>query len=189
MKYALLTATLFMAPGVQAQEMDPHVPDLEELFALELAGNPVISPDGEHVIYTKQVLDFGENVQLSQMWLADVDGDRHLQLTFGKKSVGNLTWSPDSQSVAFTRDGKIHLMALAGGEASVADTKLKGIGGLQFSDDGNYLYFIANQDREKDLSHSTPLRLGQRDQGVLVRPCLDWRRFAKKLRFAHAEHS
>ncbi len=148
----LLTITLLLAaPAVWAQNGGPHVPDMEELFALELAGNPVISPDGRYILYTKQALDFENNTQLSQMWLASLEDGGHLQLTFGEKSAGNLTWSPDSASVAFTRDGKIHLMARAGGEASIADSDLKGIGDLQFSADGQYLYFIANQDREKEM--------------------------------------
>lgn len=129
----------------------PHVPTLEETFKLETLGRVSLSPNGRYVAYIKQRLDFEGNSYLNQLWLRDTKTGSATQMTYGKKSVGTITWTPNGKWIVFSRDSKIHVMQHTGGEAKILDLKPKGVGSLKFSDDGKTLAFVANQDNKENM--------------------------------------
>lgn len=78
-----------------------HTPTFEESISLRTVGAPKISPDGRFVAYSVSQADWKQNTYVTHLWLADVHTGHTYQLTRGKKSSGNASWSPDSKWLAF----------------------------------------------------------------------------------------
>jgi dipeptidyl aminopeptidase/acylaminoacyl peptidase len=76
-------------------------PSIDQIVSLQSVSRPEVSPDGRHVVYEKSEADWNENAYVTQLWLANVDTGRSVQLTRGKKSSDNALWSPDGRWVAF----------------------------------------------------------------------------------------
>jgi len=76
-------------------------PTLDQLLSLKSVSQPRISPDGRSVVYERTETDWNDNAYVSQLWLADVQSGRTMQLTRGRKSAEDARWSPDGRWIAF----------------------------------------------------------------------------------------
>lgn len=79
---------------------------LEDLFAMEWASDPRISPDGAQVVYVRNFADRQHDRWRSNLWLVDADGEHHRPLTQGAHRDLSPRWSPDGTRVAFVRAGE-----------------------------------------------------------------------------------
>ncbi|HJT18393.1 MAG TPA: S9 family peptidase [Thermoanaerobaculia bacterium] len=76
-------------------------PTIDQLLSLKSVSRARISPDGRAVVYEVTDTDWNDNAYVSQLWLADVQSGRRIQLTRGKKSAESAEWSPDGKWIAF----------------------------------------------------------------------------------------
>lgn len=96
----LLTASM---PVMAAPEGAPS-PVLQgrDLFALEVATDPQISPDGKTIAYVRKSGDIMTDRARSSIWLIDVGTGKQTPIAAG--SSGNASqprWSPDGQRIAY----------------------------------------------------------------------------------------
>ena len=90
------------------------VPSFEEVLSLKSAGNPIISPDGKHVLYSVNSTDWKNNRYDSEIWLSQ-NGGTPFQLTRTEKgSSSGYVWAPNSDWILFraNRDGSTQLWAI-----------------------------------------------------------------------------
>lgn len=130
-------------------------PTIEELVALRTATAPQVSPDGKSVawVLTTRTLDpsakpadddrSGGWKTERQLYVAPAGGGTPRQLTYAKDGPSGVQWTPDSNSIAFLRNRRIHILGLQAGEARSIET-----GGLEpqvftFSPDGKSIAFTA----------------------------------------------
>ena len=73
----------------------------DDLAKLQRVGGPVVSPDGEWVIYSVSQVDTKEDKSQSHLWMVKYDGAVHLQLTYGKEGASAPKFSPDGRYISF----------------------------------------------------------------------------------------
>src|SRR5690606_28989329 len=72
-----------------------------DVFNLEYADNPRISPDGRWIAYVRVSADIMTDRFRRSIWLVDSDGRTHRPLVQGAGSYGSPVWSPDGRAVAY----------------------------------------------------------------------------------------
>ncbi|GGM17598.1 peptidase S9 [Deinococcus aerophilus] len=136
----------------------PPLPGPDSLLALAFPSDPQISPDGRRAAFVlarieeedPQKVDsgFARPRYKSHIWLAE-NGSAQ-QLTRGEGRDTSPRWSPDGTTLAFVRDGKLHLLPLGGGEAQRITDFAGAVQDLQYSPDGRFLtFFSAGDDEDK----------------------------------------
>lgn len=95
-----LTLTLLLTASIttlaEKQKLDAY-----DIFGLEYASQPQISPDGGQVVYVRRQMDVMSDRNIGHLWLMDIDGDRHQPLTTGATSASSPVWSPDGSRIAW----------------------------------------------------------------------------------------
>ena len=109
-------AVLLLALGVGAaagegDRPDPGLFNPIDVFELEYAADPRISPDGTRVVYVRTFMDVMTDRRRSNLWIVDADGGDHRPLTTGGGNDASPRWSPDGKRLLYTSaaDGSTQL--------------------------------------------------------------------------------
>ena len=147
MKRVLLAATLSCVPRVTAAGAEPPRPLAPlDLFSLEYASDPQVSPDGSRVVYVRNSMDVMKDRQRSNLWIVSADGSRHRPLTSGGAGNAAPRCSPGGDRLAWVSasDGRpqVHVRFLDGGETGAVTQLTQAPSGLTWSPDGRQLAFF-----------------------------------------------
>jgi dipeptidyl aminopeptidase/acylaminoacyl peptidase len=121
----------------------------EALWMMKRVGAPVVSPDGKWVVYSVLEPSYETDKAVSDLWVVSVDGFKApRRITNTKAPEGDVVWSPDSGSIAFStkREGdeeeQIYILNLAdGGEARRVTNVSTGAKSPQWRPDGKAILF------------------------------------------------
>src|SRR5437763_8437326 len=72
-----------------------------DLFSLEIAADPEISPDGRTIAYVRKSNDIMTDKAHSTIWLVDVATGQQRPLIAGSGSYFSPRWSPDGARLAY----------------------------------------------------------------------------------------
>jgi acylaminoacyl-peptidase len=118
-----------------------------DLFDLEYAADPQLSPDGQWVAYVRQWSDIATDRRYSNVWVVRTDGSGHRPVTSGKFLDVSPRWSPDGTRLAFvsnrTGASQIWLRFMDTGEMSALTNLATAPSALSWSPDGTQLAFVA----------------------------------------------
>ena len=78
----------------------------QDLFNLEVASDPQISPDGSRIAYVRQTADIMTDRMRPSIWLIDVRTGRHTPLVAGAGSHTQPRWSPDGTRLSYISTGE-----------------------------------------------------------------------------------
>ncbi|MDB6095660.1 MAG: peptidase [Verrucomicrobia bacterium] len=155
---ACAVAFVVFRPALFAVENTSLVDSLikaSDLLKIAQLDTPVLSPDGQNVVYTvKTIIEKpdkpGDYSYQARLWIAATDGrSAPRELTRGEASATSPQWSPDGRRIAFVRrekeKGQVWILPLMDGGEAFPITKLEsGAAHPQWSPDGKLIAFTSS---------------------------------------------
>ncbi|HEX8192274.1 MAG TPA: S9 family peptidase [Allosphingosinicella sp.] len=137
--------------------------DAHDLFGLEAAADPRISPDGRRIAYVRRSGDIMTDRMRSAIWLVDANSGEQAPLVAGPGSHFSPRWSPDGSRIAYisTAEGgqaQLYVRWLDSGE-SVRITGLPHApSSIAWSRDGRQIAYVMVVPQEGARLGRTPAR-------------------------------
>ena len=72
-----------------------------DVFELEVAADPRISPDGSRIVYVRRGFDIMTDGRRTALWMIGSAGTDHRALTDATSTVGSPRWSPDGSRLLY----------------------------------------------------------------------------------------
>lgn len=143
--YSLFFAsTMLTAEPINPQGNQAHFSSLD-IFELEYANDPRISPDGQQVVYVRKSLDIMTDSTRNNIWTVKADGTEHRPLISGRQSAYFPRWSPDSSKIAYlsSSEGSLQLYVrwMDTGQTALVTNLAESPNSITWSPDGRQIAF------------------------------------------------
>ncbi|MCY4121586.1 MAG: S9 family peptidase, partial [Acidobacteria bacterium] len=136
-----------------SDEAPRRVLSARDTLRINQVGSPVLSPDGEWVVYTvtSRDMDDPDLEAVTHLWRVRVDGTGNRQLTRGSANASAPAWSPDGSIIAFLAargdepepKAQVHFLYADGGEAWPVTGHDEAVRAFSFAPDGSELLLLA----------------------------------------------
>jgi acylaminoacyl-peptidase len=131
-----------------SEEAKPDRLELLDVFNLQLATDPQISPDGKHIVYVRQFCEIMADQRHSNLWIINSDGSNHRALTTGNFNDTSPRWSPDGTQIAYisTHDGQpqIYRRWMDTGQTAKLTNLVNAPSGIAWSPNGKWISFASH---------------------------------------------
>ena len=143
---AILFAATALAPAQAAPATGPsRYFTGGDLFNLEWASDPQISPDGRTVAYVRQSNDIMTDKARPTIWLIDVGSGKQRPLVAGSGSYSSPRWSPDGTRLAYVAaeggSPQLYVRWMGTGESARITGLPDSPSGLAWSPDGRRIAY------------------------------------------------
>ncbi|CAM3991154.1 S9 family peptidase [Pseudoalteromonas byunsanensis] len=117
----------------------------EDIFELEYASDPQISPNGEQIIYVRNSNDVIKDAKRQNLWLVDSKSNTQSPLFSDENRYNQPRWSPDGNKLAFVSNvsgsNQIHVHYLKQNRSALLTQLKSEVSDLTWSPDGKWLAF------------------------------------------------
>ncbi|MEM9494403.1 MAG: S9 family peptidase [Pseudomonadota bacterium] len=137
-------------------ETTAHFSDLD-VFQLELAADPQVSPDGAEVAYVRRANDIMTDRMRSNIWVVSADGGEHRPLLSGRDGYSSPRWSPSGDRLAYVTgaegDGpQLYVRWMDTGQTALLTNLTEAPSSIEWAPDGKSLAFsMFVEDKPKPL--------------------------------------
>ncbi|MEM1132171.1 MAG: S9 family peptidase [Pseudomonadota bacterium] len=157
--FTILLAGLATAATAHDQ---PRLFTAEDVFELEWADEPQISPDGQQAIYLRRFNDIMTDRTLAHIWLINLDGSEHQPLLADGGSYMSPRWSPDGTRIAYMQriDGHtgLYVHYLGSGRDALLGSFAESPRDLTWSPDGMLLAFTMAVTADSEKLVKAPIK-------------------------------
>ena len=140
-----------------------------DVFALEYAADPQISPSGKTVVYVRRSANALTDGTDSRLWEVDVTTGAHRKLTDHERNESSPRWSPSGDRLAYTLstdDGsELYVRWMGTGQTARLATLPHSPQGLQWRPDGRALAFSMHVDTE-EVGADFALKMPSKPEGA-----------------------
>lgn len=148
---ALCVATWLLQPlsanGQVKAETKKKGISAEDIFNLQYASDPQISPDGQRIVYVRHFADIMNDKRCSNLWIINPDGSNNRPLTSGVEEDDSPRWSADGTRIAYVsdRDGhkQIYVRWMDSGQTARITSLQFSPSKVEWSPDGHQIAFAA----------------------------------------------
>ena len=141
----LVIAFAVLVPTIPTLANEPDTFKPADVFELEWASDPRVSPDGQQVAYVRNFMDVMTDRRRSNIWIVDTDGSDHRPLTSGNANSSSPRWSPSGDRLLYvsSSDGssQLYLRWMDTGQTAKITNLTQSPGGVSWSPDGKWIAF------------------------------------------------
>src|SRR6266496_3326008 len=146
--FAFGLVLLLPSPGLASEK--PPAPleqffRLIDMFDLETASDPQISPDGTKVVFVRNFSDIMKDKKRSNLWIVDFEGHDLRPLTSGSADDFSPRWSPDGKRLLYASSAEgsvqIYVRWLDTGQTAKVTSVQKSPASMAWSTDGKWIAF------------------------------------------------
>ncbi|MEL6305055.1 MAG: S9 family peptidase [Bacteroidota bacterium] len=131
-----------------------------DIFDLQYATDPQISPDGEWIVYRRMGFDIMKDRTSGNLWILRKDGSSHQKLTTREVNERSARWSPQGDRIAFssgTDEGaEIFMYWVQSGKLAKLTQLPYSPSSMTWSPDGTQLAFSMNVPKAAPVIAKTP---------------------------------
>lgn len=152
---------IFFTQSLFAQETKLPFQALD-VFQLEYAFDPQISPDGTQVIYRRNGFDIMTDKSKGNLWIVNIDGTSHRKLTSREVNESQARWSPNGDRIAFVsstnKGAEVYMYWVNTGQIAKLTQLEKSPSSLTWSPQGNSLAFTMKIDEKPPVIVKEPAK-------------------------------
>ena len=156
--FLLVLLNLCLLSASAQTEKEPFA--YRDLFDLQYASDPQISPDGEWVVYRRMGFDIMKDRSRGNLWMVSIDGTRNEKLTSREGNESSPRWSPDGKRIAFTASSgegnEIYIYWTSTGQTARITQLPHSPSSLSWSADGKSLAFSMHVPEKPPISAEIP---------------------------------
>lgn len=178
-RFSIVALALVLASPALAQTTPAEGPNRaftgRDLFGLEWASDPQISPDGTQIAYARRANDIMTDRARSTIWLVDTRIGAQSPLVAGAGSHSSPRWSPDGKRLAYVSSGEggapqLFVRWMATGQTARITGLPDSPSALAWSPDGRRIAYLMRVPGEAPKLGQAP---GQKPEGAQWAPPLE----------------
>lgn len=166
----LLVAFSFQSLNSQTKKIPLQPLDV---FNLEWASDPQISPDGSQIVYRRNGFDIMTDKSKGNLWMINIDGTSHQKLTSREVNESQSRWSPTGDRIAFvssTDEGsELYMYWTKTGRIAKLSQLEKSPGHITWSPDGKLIAFTMFVSKKPPVVADMPAKPKGADWGPPIR--------------------
>lgn len=156
----LFLLLIIIFPFNEARAQTPNF-DYLDVFALEYANDPQISPNGELIVYRRMGFDVMKDQSRGNLWMVNTSKpENHYKLTSREVNESNASWSPTGDRIAFsssTEEGsEIYIYWLKSGAIAKLTQLENSPSHITWSPDGKRIAFTMKMKSKPPVVASMP---------------------------------
>ena len=160
MRFKIFLASLFIISSFFIGNSQKKNFSYLDLYDLQYASHPQISPNGEWVVYRRMKMDIMKDKAIGNLWMIKTDGSQHQKLTSRDNTESSPSWSPNGDRLAFisgTDEGsEIYMYWVSSNKIAKISQLPFSPGSLTWSPKGDQLAFTMNQEDEPPVIAKMP---------------------------------